>query len=73
MKRKNSVESLKPLAILTTVGMNMVIYPFVMLFIGTKLNEYFGTGDLLSIVLMLLGFIAGFRMMFRTIKGVTNE
>jgi|GEM_PF-2106897 len=73
MKKKNSVESLKPLAILTTVGMNMVIYPFVMLFIGTKLNEYFGTGDLLSIVLMLLGFIAGFRMMFRTIKGVTNE
>ena len=73
MKKNNSVKSLKPLAILTTVGMNMFLYPVIMLFIGIKLNERFATGNFITIILMILGFIAGFRMMFRTIKGASDE
>jgi F0F1-type ATP synthase assembly protein I len=73
MKKNNSIKSLKPLAILTTVGINMILYPVVMMFIGIKLNEWFSTGNFLTIILMLFGIIAGFRMMIRTIKGAAND
>jgi len=73
MKKNNSIKSLKPLAILTTVGINMILYPVVMMFIGIKLNDWFNTGNFLTIILMLLGIIAGFRMMIRTVKGATDD
>jgi F0F1-type ATP synthase assembly protein I len=73
MKQKNNVKSLKPLAILTTVGINMILYPVIMMYIGLKLNEWFNTGNFLTIILMLFGIIAGFRMMIRTIKGAAND
>lgn len=71
--KKNNIKSLKPLAILTTVGINMFLYPAVMMYIGIKLNEWFNTGDFLTIILMIFGIIAGFRMMVRTIKGAAND
>ncbi len=51
----------------------MFLYPAVMMYIGIKLNEWFNTGDFLTIILMIFGIIAGFRMMVRTIKGAAND
>lgn len=70
MNNKNSYESLKPLVLLTQLGINMTLYPIICMFLGKYIDKWLGTGQVFTLILVILGFIAGFRMAFRSLKGV---
>ncbi len=55
---------IRMLAVLSTVGLTMVFATVIGLFIGIKLDEWFGTSPWLTAIFLLIGIIAGFRNLF---------
>lgn len=55
---------LKNLALISQLGLMMVIPIFLCVFFGIWLDDKAGTGIIFTIVFMLLGVFAGFRNMF---------
>lgn len=52
----------------SSVGFAMVLAIFGSLIIGTYLDGKFGTGHLLTLLLMLIGIVVGFRNIYILIK-----
>jgi len=66
-------KSLMQIAHLSSVGIGMAIAIFGSLFIGVYLDGKLGTGYLLTVLLLLMGIIAGFRNFFRLVKRYGTE
>ncbi|MDI6727214.1 MAG: AtpZ/AtpI family protein [Smithellaceae bacterium] len=65
---RDTKRSLMQIAQLSSVGIGMAIAIFGSLFLGVYLDGKLGTGYLLTILLLLMGIIAGFRNFFRQVK-----
>jgi ATP synthase protein I len=56
------------LGVLSTVGLTMVFATVIGLFVGLKLDAWFGTAPWLTALFLLIGIIAGFRNLFVYVK-----
>jgi ATP synthase protein I len=56
------------LAVLSTVGMVIVFATVIGVYIGFKLDEWFGTSPWLTLLFFLFGLIAGFKNLFTYAK-----
>jgi ATP synthase protein I len=65
MQKKEKKESIKRLALLSTVGINLVVSSVLGFFIGRWLDEYFETSPWLTIVFFILGITSGFIYLVR--------
>lgn len=54
----------KALALITQLGFSMLVPIAFCLYVGVKLDEYFGTSPILLFVFILLGVGAGFRSVY---------
>jgi F0F1-type ATP synthase assembly protein I len=59
---------IRMIGVLSTVGLTLVFATVIGLFIGLKLDEWFGTSPWLAGLFLLLGIIAGFRNLFVYVK-----
>ena len=59
---------IRQLGVLSTVGITMVAATVIGLFIGLKLDQFFGTSPWLTALFLLLGLFAGFRNLFQYAK-----
>jgi ATP synthase protein I len=59
---------IRMLGVLSTVGLVMVFATVIGLFVGLKLDKWFGTSPWLTALFLLLGLIAGFRNLFLHVK-----
>ena len=55
---------IRMLGVLSTVGLTLVFATVIGLFIGLKLDAWFGTSPWLTALFLLFGIIAGFRNIF---------
>ena len=55
-----------------TIPFVLAVPPMVGWVIGKWLDDYFGTGNKIMYVFLILGLIAGFRELFRIIKKYGN-
>jgi len=55
---------IRMLGVLSTVGLTMVFATVIGLFVGLKLDKWFGTSPWLTALFLLIGIIAGFRNLF---------
>lgn len=58
----------KRLAIITTMGVSMVVATFIGLYIGIYLDNKFSTTPWLTIIFLIFGIIAGYRNIYILIK-----
>ncbi len=54
----------KALALITQIGVSMVVPIFLCLILGSFLDKIFHTGNILMIVFIILGVCAGFRSVY---------
>ncbi len=59
---------IRMMGVLSTVGLTIVFATVIGLFIGLKLDDWFGTTPWLSGLFLLLGILAGFRNLFKYAK-----
>ncbi|MCK4846848.1 MAG: AtpZ/AtpI family protein [Deltaproteobacteria bacterium] len=59
---------MKGLLLTTSVGITMVVSIIIGLIIGIYLDRYFESRPWLTIIFILLGVVAGFKNMHRTMK-----
>lgn len=64
---------IRMLGVLSTVGLVMVFATVIGLFIGIKLDKWFGTSPWLTALFFLFGLIAGFRNLFLYVKRSQEE
>ena len=55
---------IRMLGVLSTVGLTMVFATVIGLYVGLKLDKWFGTSPWLTALFLLIGIIAGFRNLF---------
>lgn len=55
---------IRMLGVLSTVGLTLVLSTVIGLFVGLKLDKWFGTSPWLTAVFLLIGIFAGFRNLF---------
>jgi len=55
---------IRMLGVLSTVGLTMVFATVIGLFVGLKLDKWFGTSPWLTALFLLIGIVAGFRNLF---------
>ena len=55
---------IRMLGVLSTVGITMVAATVIGLFIGLKLDKFFGTSPWLTALFLFFGLVAGFRNLF---------
>ena len=54
----------KALALITQIGVSMIVPIFLCLILGSFLDKIFHTGNILMIVFIILGVCAGFRSVY---------
>lgn len=64
-QKKEKLKFFKRAALLSTVGINLVVTSIVGFLIGFWLDERFGTGPWLTIVFFILGITSGFLYLIR--------
>lgn len=62
--KNNREKPYKYLAMISQVGISVLVPVGIMIFIGKVLDFYFHTGNLLVIILAVLGIMAGLRNMY---------
>ena len=65
---KDSRGLLKGLAMVTSIGISMVVATFIGLLIGMYLDKVFSTEPYLTIIFLIFGIAAGFRNIFFIMK-----
>jgi len=65
-------DDLLKIGIFMTIPFVLAVPPMVGWVIGKWLDDYFGTGNKIMYVFLILGLIAGFRELFRIIKKYGN-
>lgn len=68
MGEKNGRGLFTGLALVVSIGVNLVATTFVGLAIGYYLDEYFSTGPWLTVIFLVLGIVAGFRQIYMVLK-----
>jgi len=63
---------IRMLGVLSTVGLTLVFATVIGLFVGLKLDAWFGTSPWLTALFLLFGIIAGFRNIFIYAKRSQN-
>jgi ATP synthase protein I len=63
---------IRMLGVLSTVGLTLVFATVIGLYIGLKLDQWFGTSPWFTAIFLLLGIIAGFRNLFVYAKRSQN-
>ncbi len=61
---KNQRRLLKTLGLVSSVGISVVLAILIGIFVGRKLDEWFGTEPILFFVFLVFGIIAAFRNMY---------
>jgi ATP synthase protein I len=64
---------IRMIGVLSTVGLTMVFATVIGLFIGLKLDQWFGTSPWLTGLFLILGIIAGFKNLFIYVKKSQQE
>ncbi len=64
---------MKALALLTQIGIGMFVPIFVMVIVGVKLDDYFGTAPKLIIIFLIIGIIVSFRNLFKLFAKMTKD
>lgn len=59
----------KALALLTQIGISMIVPTFLCLVLGSFLDKIFHTGNVFMVVFIILGICAGFRSVYMLTKG----
>ncbi len=62
--KRGQEKSYKYLAMISQVGISVIVPVGIMIFIGKVLDFYFHTGNLLVIILAVLGVLAGLRNLY---------
>jgi len=70
---KDTKKTAIQMAYASSVGIAMVIMIFGGLYLGIYLDRKFGTGYKFTIVLLLVGIIAGFRNLYVLIKKISRN
>ena len=65
MKRKEKVSIMKSVALITQVGITIISTILIALFAGKKLDEWLGTGVVLTLLFLLLGIATSFMTILR--------
>jgi len=73
MSDPSKKKQLLQLADLTTVGWAMVLSIVVGLTAGWFLDRHFGTEPIFTLLLLFLGILSGFRMMYKVYMRFFNE
>ena len=63
----------KALALVTQIGVSMIVPIFLCLILGSFLDKIFHTGNILMIVFIVLGVCAGFRSVYIMTKGFYKD
>ena len=63
--KKEKLSSLKQFALLSTVGINLVVTSVMGFLIGRWADGYFGTSPWLTIIFFILGIVSGFIYLIR--------
>lgn len=63
----------KALALVTQLGVSMLVPIFLCLLIGTFLDKVFHTGSVFMLVFIILGICAGFRSVYMLTKGFYKD
>ncbi len=72
--KKEKSELFRYLGIASTVGINLVISTFIGFAIGYYLlDKYFDTFPWFTVVLTLLGIVAGFKYLFKVASKMSNK
>ncbi len=61
-------KTLIQIAHVSSVGIGMAVAIFGAMFVGVYLDKKFETGPYLTVILLIMGIIAGFRNFFRLVK-----
>ena len=61
-------KNVRQIGIFVTIPFVLAVPPIIGWFIGSWLDGFFGTEPYLMYILLVLGFIAGFREMFRIVR-----
>ncbi len=64
MGEKNGGGLFRGLALVASLGVNLVATTFAGLAIGYYLDEYLSTGPWLTVIFLVLGIVSGFRQMY---------
>lgn len=65
MKRKDKVAIAKNFALVTQIGVTIVVTIILTLLVGKKLDDWLGTKILFTIVFLILGIASGFMTIMR--------
>lgn len=65
MKKQNRQEVYKSLALISQIGINMVVSIFIGFIIGKFLDNKLGTQWIFSIIFLIIGTVAGFINLFK--------
>lgn len=68
MGEKNGRGLFTDLALVASIGVNLVATTFVGLAIGYYLDKHFSTGPWLTVIFLVLGIVAGFRQIYMVLK-----
>lgn len=61
-------KNVRQIGVFITIPFVLAVPPIIGWFIGSWLDGFFGTEPYLMYILLVLGFIAGFREMYRIVK-----
>lgn len=72
-KSRFEYKALKNLALITHIGLVMMIPIFGGVYLGSYLDERFGTGGIFLIVLTLIGVVTAFLNMFKVVMKAAGK
>jgi len=73
LSEKPDVKGYRQLALATTIPVMMLAAPAVGYFVGKYLDKVFGTSEILTVVFLLLGVVAGGVESYKLIKRISEE
>lgn len=71
-KEEEQRKKLQMIGIYVTIPFILAVPPVIGWLIGTWLDKFFGTSPLLMYLLIILGFAAGIRELYRVVKNYGN-
>lgn len=73
MKKRNYRESLKNIALISQIGLSVIIPIFMGVYIGQLIDARLGLNGFFSIILILIGTASGFLNIFKLTVGLGKK
>ncbi|PRX35766.1 putative F0F1-ATPase subunit (Ca2+/Mg2+ transporter) [Orenia metallireducens] len=70
---KENIGILKALALLSQVGISIIIPIIICVWFGNKLDQWLGTNAIFLIIFTILGVITGFRSAYRLLMSTEKD